>query len=121
MIGSLNDFMDVIIKLANIIVLMYAAYKFTKRPQESIEEKIAELENRIALLEARTSEIEKKLIQGNDRFQHLGEALEVFARCSLALIDFEIHYCETEHKQISQDLSEARKELHKYLSNFNMD
>lgn len=114
MIGSLNEYMDIIIKLANIIALIYAAYKFSKRPQESLEEKIA-------ALETRTIEIEKKLMQGNDRFQHLGEALEVFARCTLALIDFEIHYCETEHKEISQDLADARKELHRYLSNFNMD
>jgi hypothetical protein len=113
MIAVLNEYMDGILKFANILVLAFAAFRFTRQPTKTLEE-------RVTALEKKTEEIEKKLTQGNDKFGRIGKALEIFARCTLALIDWEIHYCETEHKVISPELAEEKKELHKFLSDFDM-
>lgn len=114
MIAELNEYMDGILKLANILVLAFAAFSFIRQPTKTLEE-------RITALEKKTEDIEKKLTQGNDKFGRIGKALEIFARCTLALIDWEIHYCETEHKVISPELAEEKKELHKFLSDFDMN
>ena len=113
MIAELNQYMDGILKFANIAALIFAAYRFTRQPTKSLEE-------RVTSLEKKTDEIDKKLTQGNDKFGRIGKALEIFARCTLALIDWEIHYCETEHKVISPELADEKKELHKFLSDFDM-
>ena len=101
--------LQMILAFGNICIMFYAFSKFLSKPHDSLEE-------RVTALEVKSREIEQKLFQGNDRFRTHGNVLEVLVRCTLALIDFEIHYCETEHKDISQDLENARRELHSCLS-----
>lgn len=121
MLANINQHMDAILKLANIIAILFAAYKFTKKPQESLEERVSALEKRIEKDETeadlRQQEIEQQLRQGNDKFRSIGKFLEVILTCVLALVNFEVHYCETEHKDISEDLEDARKALNKCLTN----
>ena len=62
------------------------------------------------------AEAEKSLLQGNDRFRSQDEALEVLIRSTLALIEFEVQYCLTENKQISDDLKKVKEDLHIFLS-----
>ena len=66
--------------------------------------------------EIRYKDFEQQLRKGNDKFRSIEKILEVLLTCSLALINFEVHYCETEHKEISEDLEDARKVLNKCLS-----
>lgn len=125
MIATINQNMDAVIKFANIIVILFAAYKFTRKPQESLEERVSALEERMEKAETeadlRQKEIEQQLRQGNDKFRSIGNFLEVLLTCTLALINFEVHYCESEHKDISSDLEDARKALNKCLSKFNKE
>ena len=53
---------------------------------------------------------------GNDRFREQEEANDVLIHCVLALIEFEIQYCLTEHKEPSDDLKKAKDILHNYLA-----
>lgn len=114
MIPTINQHLDTIIKFANIIALIYALWRFTRKPHDTLEE-------RVKTLEVKQIEIEHKLMQGNDKFRSHGKVLEILVTCTLALINFEVHYCETEHKEISQDLEDARQELNKCLSKINKD
>lgn len=120
MINNLAQYMDFILKLANILIIGYGAYRFTKKPHDSLSERLTNLENRVDDLEAevnrRQKDIDQQLRQGNDKFRFFGTILEVLVTCVLALIDFEVHYCESEHKEISEDLSDAKKALNKCLS-----
>lgn len=61
-------------------------------------------------------EIKSSLLQGNDRFREQEDTNEVMIRSVLALIEFEIQYCLTEHKEPSKDLERAKDDLHSYLS-----
>jgi len=108
--------MDVIIKIAqlvltlfNIIIILYGFYIFLTKPRTS-------LEKRVQALEVKMAEAEKSLLQGNDRFRSQDEALEVLIRSTLALIEFEVQYCLTENKQISDDLKKVKEDLHIFLS-----
>ena len=120
MIKDINQYMDLILKLANIIIIGWGAYRFTRKPQESLSEQVTTLEDRVNKLETevnlRQKDIDRQLRQGNDKFRFFGGILEVLVTCVLALIDFEVHYCESEHKEISEDLSDAKKALTKCLS-----
>ena len=98
-----------ILDFAEIVMLGYALYKFTRKPQDT-------LEKRITTLEVKIEEHERKLRQGNDKFWTYGSVMETLVRCTLALMKFEVHYCESEHKEISEDLVTAEKELNECLT-----
>ena len=108
--------MDVILKIAqlvltlfNIIIILYGFYIFLTKPRTT-------LEKRVQALEVKMAEAEKSLLQGNDRFRSQDEALEVLIRSTLALIEFEVQYCFTENKPISDDLKKVKEDLHIFLS-----
>lgn len=98
-----------ILDFGEIVMLGYALYKFTRKPQDT-------LEKRITTVEVKVEEHERKLRQGNDKFWTYGSVMETLVRCTLALMKFEVHYCETEHKEISEDLVTAEKELNECLT-----
>lgn len=125
MIQTITQYSDLILKLANVLMLGFMFWKFARKPQESLEERVSALEERMEKAETeadlRQKEIEQQLRQGNDKFRSIGNFLEVLLTCTLALINWEVHYCESEHKDISSDLEDARKALNKCLSKFNKE
>lgn len=120
MVSFLMQYMDLILKFANIVIIGFAAYRFTRKPHDSLQERVTALEDKVEKLEnavdLRQKDFEQQLRQGNDRFRSISNILEVLLTCTLALINFEVHYCESEHKDISEDLEDARKVLNKTLS-----
>lgn len=125
MINTITQHMDAFLKLANIIAILFAAYKFTRKPQETLSERLDALEEKVDKLdtqiEVRQKDFEQQLRQGNDKFRSISNILEVLLTCTLALINFEVHYCESEHKDISEDLEDARKVLNKCLAKVKME
>lgn len=120
MVQTITQYSDLLLKLANVIMLGFMFYKFTRKPHENLESRITALEKKMDELETKSElrhkDLEQQLRQGNDKFRSIEKILEVLLTCSLALINFEVHYCETEHKEISGDLEDARKVLNKCLS-----
>lgn len=105
-----------ILSFMNICVLGYALLRFLNKPHDTLEQKIVDLENSIKELEVRIKEIDKSLHQGNDRFREQENTNEVLIHCAFALLEFEVHYCETEHKPISKNLERAKDDLHDFLA-----
>lgn len=62
------------------------------------------------------SDIKLALKQGNDRFREQESTNEVLIHSTLALIEFEIQYCLTEHKEMSKGLEKAKEDLNNYLA-----
>ena len=120
MIQTITQYSDLILKLANVLMLGFMFWKFTRKPHENLENRITTLEKKMDELETKSEirykDFEQQLRKGNDKFRSIEKILEVLLTCSLALINFEVHYCETEHKEISEDLEDARKVLNKCLS-----
>lgn len=125
MIQTITQYSDLFLKLANILTLLFMFWRFTRKPQETLESRINALEEKVKDLESKTDlrhkDFEQQLRQGNDKFRAIEKFLEVLLTCSLALINFEVNYCTTEHKEISGDLEEARKALNKCLSKINKE
>lgn len=98
-----------LLTVLNIIDKIIAFKKKADEPLKNIEE-------RIIALEAKSKEHDQRLLSGNDHFRELDGALEVINKSTLALIDFEMQYCLTEHKEISDGLKRAHDDLHEFLS-----
>lgn len=108
MVQDLTTAMDIFLKLANIIVLLYAAIKFLGKPHSSLDQ-------RVTALETEVKDIKQSLHQGNDNFKEIFMALKVLIHSVMALLDFEIQYCLTEHKEMSEGLKDAKKDLEDFL------
>lgn len=101
--------MQLFISAATIITLLYTLRKFLRKPQETIEKRVTDLEKDV-------KDIKDALHKGNDKFREHDEANDVLIHCVLALIEFEIQYCLTENKEPSDDLKKAKEILHNYLA-----
>ena len=107
--STILPYLQIILTFGNICVLAYALYKFLNRPHDSLEDMVNAHDVEIR-------EIKSSLLQGNDRFREQDDTNEVLIHSVLALIEFEIQYCLTEHKDPSRDLERAKEDLHSYLS-----
>lgn len=101
--------LQLILAIGNICIMLYALYKFMRKPHDSLESKVNMLEHDVA-------EMKDRLLRGNDRFREQEETNQVLIHSILALIEFEIQYCIEEKHQISKGLEEAKVRLHNYLS-----
>ena len=109
MIELLKDIFSLLLGAANICVLGYAFYRFTRKPHDSMED-------RVTTLEVKSKEHDEALHKGNDRFREQSDMNEVFICSHLALLEFEMQYCLVENKQVSKGLEEAKEKLNKYLA-----
>ena len=105
-----------ILSFMNICVLGYALLKFLNKPHSNLESKVNGLDVKLKEIEVKLKEIDQSLRLGNDKFKEQEETNQVLIHSVLALIEFEIQYCLTEHKQMSKDLEKAKDDLHSYLS-----
>lgn len=108
-VTDILPFFQLILAFGNICVLGYALYKFMNKPHDTLEDRVNAHEVEIA-------DIKKSLLQGNDRFREQEDTNEVLIRSVFALLEFEVHYCETEQKPITRNLERAKDELHDFLS-----
>lgn len=108
MIENLTTAMDIFLKLANILVLLYAAGKFLGKPHNSLEQ-------RVTALETEVKDIKQSLHEGNDNFKEIFTALKVLIHSVMALLEFEMQYCLSEHKEMSEGLKDAKKDLEDFL------
>jgi hypothetical protein len=100
----------------NICVLGYALLRFLNRPHSNLEAKVNGLDVRLKEIEVKLKEIDQSLHLGNDRFREQEDTNEVLIRSVFALLEFEVHYCETEQKPITKNLEKAKDDLHDFLA-----
>ena len=104
-----NSMIQTALQIGQLAVMLWAFKTFLTKPHDTLEE-------RVAVLEARDKDQEESLRRGNNRFDEIARIAEILIRATSALIEFEAHYCETEHKQSSVALDKAKDELDAYLS-----
>lgn len=101
--------LQTVLAFCNICVLGYALLKFLNRPHNALEE-------RVNAHDIEIREIKASLLQGNDRFRDQDDTNEVLIRSVLALVEFEMQYCLTEKKPMSNGLEKAKESLDNYLA-----
>ena len=109
MVQTVLPIFQMVLTFMNICVLAFALLKFLNKPHSTLEARVNEHDVKIR-------EIEDSLKQGNDRFREQEDTNEVLIRSVFALLEFEVHYCETEQKPISKNLERAKDDLHDYLA-----
>ena len=100
---------QLLVAICTFIGMMYAFKVFLSKPKDSLEAKVAILENAV-------EDLKKSLHQGNDKFRKQDDTNEIILHSILALIDFEIQYCLTEKVAMSEDLKNAKEDLQRFLS-----
>ena len=113
---NILQILQTILALCNIVIIGYGLYKFLKKPHDSLEAKHEELKKRIDAHDVEIKDIKQALHLGNDKFREQDEAIKVLIKSTLALIEWEMQYCITEHKDMSSGLTKAKDELNDYLS-----
>ena len=113
---TVSEWMDFILRAANIVILCFGLYKFFGKPHSTLEQRVTTDEQRISNNEKEIAEIKASLSKGNKRFDYIVKGLEIIMRSVVALIEFEANYCMSEHKEFSEGLKESKKELDRYLS-----
>ena len=108
-VSSVLPVLQMILAFCNICIIVYAFYKFLNKPHDT-------LEDRVNAHDVEIREIKASLLQGNDRFREQETTNEVLLHSILALIEFEIQYCLTEHKEMSKGLEKAKEDLNNYLA-----
>lgn len=101
---------QLILSIGQLVIMGYALTKFLAKPHN-------DLNSRVTKLEVRVEDVEKSLKYGNDKFREQSKTNEIIIHSVLALIEFEMQYCLTEHKEMSSGLSKAKDDLHNFLSN----
>lgn len=106
MMSAISSNMDLILKVLNIIALLYAFYKFTKKPGEDISARLAKIEHRL-------DEYERSLNTNWDMTRNHQTMIDDIQLCILYLLDFEVTFCahfptEGGEKVDTSDLDEAR-------------
>ena len=109
MVQLILPVLQLILATCNILIMLYAFSRFINKPR-------TDMDSRVKTLEIEIKEIKESLFQGNDRFRKQESTNEVLIHSVLALIEFEIQYCLTEHKDMSDGLKQAKKDLNDFLA-----
>ena len=109
MIQTILSIMQMIISFGSICVLVYTFKKFIGKPHAHLDRRVGDLEHAVKC-------INQSLLKGNDRFKEQEDTNEVLITSILALIEFEVHYCETEQKPISDSLKDAKNNLNRFFA-----
>lgn len=111
--------LQLMLAACNLIIIAYGFHKFINKPKDDINSKIAALETEVRELKATINveikEIKDSLHKGNDNFREQDTTNEVLIHSVLALIEFEMQYCLVEHKEMSDGLKQAKKDLNDFL------
>ena len=93
----------------NICIMVYVFFKFINKPHDSLEERVEKCEENI-------KDIKQSLYRGDGRFQEHERAIKVLVRSVIALVEFEMQYCLTEHKEMSKGLEKAKEALDEFIA-----
>lgn len=107
--NSATEILDLSFKAAQMAALIYAGYKFTRKPHDTLEKRVADLEDK-------NKEIELEILKKDERIREIEELCGVIIRSVIALIEFEMQYCLTENKPVSKGLEKAKETLDDYFA-----
>ena len=114
--NEISEYLKVFLQIAQVITILFAVYKFTRKPHDTLEQKHDALVKRVDEHDVKIKEVETSLKQGNDKFRKQEETNATFKSVMLSFINFELAYCSSTGYEDNQDLLEAKRELSEYLT-----
>lgn len=105
--------LQLIVTLGTFIGMIYALYKFTRKPTEDINERLVKIETRL-------DDTERSLNTNWETTRSHQTMIDDIQLCILYLLDFEVAYCahfsgDGDEKIDTTDLDEARNIIRKRL------
>ena len=114
--NEISEYLKVFLQIAQVITILWAVYKFTRKPHDTLEEKHETLKKRVDEHDVKIKEVEASLKQGNDKFRKQEETNATFKSVMLSFVNFELAYCSNTGYEDDQDLLDAKRELSEYLT-----
>ena len=111
-VQTILPYVQLLVSCGTFLGMLYALKRFIDKPHD-------DLVKRVNNLEVEVDKIEDSLKMGNDHFRELTSTTEILLNSVLALIEFEIQYCYTENKPISNSLESAKSNLNLFLAKQN--
>lgn len=108
-VQTLLPILQMVLAFGNICVLGYALMNFLNKPHNTLESRVDKCEQDI-------KDIKQSLFRGDGKFQEMDRALKVLIRATMALVEFEMQYCMTEHKEMSKGLEKAKEALDEFIA-----
>lgn len=120
MIDYISEFSKLILPIMQMVALIYAGYKFTRKPQDTLEDRQDALEKQVNEQSVKIKEFEESLHHGNDKFREQGQEIKIlkatFKSVVLSFVNFEVAYCMHTGYEHTEELLKAKAEIEKYLS-----
>jgi hypothetical protein len=109
-VQSLLPYVQLAVSIGTLIGMLYAFKKFLNAPQNTLEQ-------RVAALEVKVAEHETSLNASHDKHRESKRIDSLIINSLIALIEFETDYC-LKHggEDISPGLLEAKKKLYEFLA-----
>ena len=101
--------LQLLTSFGSLCVMMYGFSRFMAKSRQNLEDEVSEIQ------EWRRT-VDKRLDDGNRRFDEQSEANRVTQNALLALVDKEIRDCDSRHQTVPQELTKAKSELVDYLT-----
>ena len=114
--AEFSEGLKVFLQIAQVVTILFAVYKFTRKPHDTLEEKHEALEKRVDEHDVKIKEVSDSLKLGNDRFREQVKTNATFKSVMLSFVNFEIAYCIHNGYDHTEDLMKAKQELEYYLS-----
>lgn len=108
-ISEVSPILSMLISFGTLVTMIYTFTKFLQKPQESLQE-------RVLVIESDLRDVHRQIDRAREGKSEQDETNKVLIHSVLALIEFEIQYCLTEHKEMSKDLVAAKEDLHNFLA-----
>ena len=74
------------------------------------------LKTRVDVHDVEIKDLKKALLLDDNKFLEMDRALKVLIRATIALVEFEMQYCLTEHKEMSKGLEKAKEALDEFVA-----
>lgn len=104
------------IAVVGLILTLLNIYDKLNTIKKKADEPLKAIEQRVALLETKSIEHESRMKDNNEHINAIDESIMVINRSTLALIDYQIQSCITDHKEVTEELKRAHDDLLEYLS-----
>ena len=114
--NEISEYLKVFLQIAQVITILFAVYKFTRKPHDTLEEKHKALEKRVDEHDDKIREIKEALKQGDDRMNDIEASVEVILSCLYSLVSFELTFCLSQHYENTEDLVKAKDRLQEHLT-----
>ena len=116
MLAQFSEILKVGLQVAQVVTILYAVYKFSRKPHDTLEQKYENLKTKVDEQSVILQETKKSLDASHEKHRHQEETNATFRSVMLSFVNFEIAYCKNTGYEDNSDLLQAKKELSNYLT-----